>query len=63
MDEEFGVGDLVEEAFGEKKKSEYTSKHLSGLTVKHDTDRFKEGRDVILTLADSRESPIFTHIT
>ena len=55
MDEEFGIGDLVDEAFGEKKKREYTSGHLSGLTVKHDIERFKEGRNVILTLADSRK--------
>lgn len=55
MDEEFGIGDLVEEAFAGK-KSKYTSDHLRGLTVKHDIDRFKDGRNVILTLEDKGRS-------
>ncbi|XP_055949942.1 U4/U6.U5 tri-snRNP-associated protein 1-like isoform X2 [Argiope bruennichi] len=50
MDEEFGVGALVEEEF-DKKKS-YTSDQLKGLTVAHDVDSFKEGHQVILTLKD-----------
>ncbi|GFS60678.1 hypothetical protein NPIL_117051 [Nephila pilipes] len=50
MDEEFGIGALVEEEF-DKTKS-YTSEHLKGLTVAHDVDSFSEGRQVILTLKD-----------
>ena len=41
MDEEFGIGNLVEEEFGSKKK--YTSKDLGGLTVLHSQDAFQEG--------------------
>lgn len=50
MDEEFGVGDLVEQEFGARKN--YDSKHLSGLTVEHAQESFKEGKTVILTLKD-----------
>ncbi|GBM59200.1 U4/U6.U5 tri-snRNP-associated protein 1 [Araneus ventricosus] len=50
MDEEFGVGALVEEEF-DKKKS-YTSDNLKGLTVAHGADSFKEGHQVVLTLKD-----------
>ncbi|KAK2184317.1 hypothetical protein NP493_270g02007 [Ridgeia piscesae] len=50
MDEEFGIGDLVEEEFGAKKK--YTSRDLRGLKVLHAQDAFKEGSSVILTLKD-----------
>ncbi len=32
----------------------YTSRHLTGLTVEHKTETFREGRDTILTLKDSR---------
>ncbi|CAL1275394.1 unnamed protein product [Larinioides sclopetarius] len=50
MDEEFGVGALVEEEFDKKKA--YTSDNLKGLTVAHDVGSFKEGHQVILTLKD-----------
>lgn len=50
MDEEFGVGKLVEEELRPAK--EYTAKHLKGLEVLHGVDRFKEGQTVILTLKD-----------
>ncbi|KAL1447956.1 hypothetical protein MTO96_006530 [Rhipicephalus appendiculatus] len=50
MDEEFGIGKIVEEEF--KPTKEYTAKHLKGLEVLHSTDRFKEGQSVILTLKD-----------
>ncbi|GFY78125.1 hypothetical protein TNIN_62102 [Trichonephila inaurata madagascariensis] len=50
MDEEFGIGALVEEEF-DKTKS-YTSEHLKGLTVAHDVNSFSEGHQVILTLKD-----------
>uniref|UniRef100_A0A1E1XSP5 Putative u4/u6.u5 snrnp associated protein n=1 Tax=Amblyomma sculptum TaxID=1581419 RepID=A0A1E1XSP5_AMBSC len=50
MDEEFGVGKLVEEELRPAK--EYSAKHLKGLEVLHGVDRFKEGQTVILTLKD-----------
>uniref|UniRef100_A0A6I8SAK9 SART1, U4/U6.U5 tri-snRNP-associated protein 1 n=1 Tax=Xenopus tropicalis TaxID=8364 RepID=A0A6I8SAK9_XENTR len=50
MDEEFGVSNLVEEEFGQKKH--YSSRDLQGLTVEHKINAFKEGQTVILTLKD-----------
>lgn len=50
MDEEFGVGALVEEEF--QKSKAYTSRHLKGLKIGHDIQAFKEGTPVILTLKD-----------
>ncbi|XP_059161083.1 U4/U6.U5 tri-snRNP-associated protein 1-like [Physella acuta] len=50
MDEDFGIGNLVEQEF--KKDKRYTSQDLSGLTVEHALDKFDEGRNVILTLKD-----------
>uniref|UniRef100_A0A8C5N1L4 U4/U6.U5 tri-snRNP-associated protein 1 n=1 Tax=Leptobrachium leishanense TaxID=445787 RepID=A0A8C5N1L4_9ANUR len=50
MDEEFGVSNLVEEEFGQKKH--YTSTDLQGLTVEHNIESFNEGQSVILTLKD-----------
>lgn len=52
MDEEFGIGNLVEQEFTPKQSKEYTSKHLRGLKVEHDIGSFKEGKTVILTLKD-----------
>jgi hypothetical protein len=42
---------IIEE---ETRNKAYSGNALAGLTVKHDIDRFGEGRDVILTLADSK---------
>ncbi|XP_040265769.1 U4/U6.U5 tri-snRNP-associated protein 1 [Bufo bufo] len=50
MDEEFGVSNLVEEEFGQKKN--YSSQDLRGLTVEHNLESFVEGKTVILTLKD-----------
>ncbi|KAG8563562.1 hypothetical protein GDO81_016131 [Engystomops pustulosus] len=50
MDEEFGVTNLVEEEFGQKKA--YSSQDLQGLTVEHNLESFAEGKTVILTLKD-----------
>ncbi|XP_075693498.1 U4/U6.U5 tri-snRNP-associated protein 1 [Rhinoderma darwinii] len=50
MDEEFGVSNLVEEEFGQKKA--YSSQDLQGLTVEHNLESFAEGQTVILTLKD-----------
>lgn len=52
MDEEFGIGNLVEEEFKKDKKKAYTSKDLRGIKVEHDVGSFKEGQTVILTLKD-----------
>ncbi|XP_033733717.1 U4/U6.U5 tri-snRNP-associated protein 1-like [Pecten maximus] len=52
MDEEFGISNLVDEEFHVKPKNNYTSKDLKGLKVQHNTERFKEGKTVILTLQD-----------
>ncbi|XP_069500904.1 U4/U6.U5 tri-snRNP-associated protein 1 [Ambystoma mexicanum] len=51
MDEEFGVSNLVEKEFGQK-KDDYSSRDLQGLTVEHTLDSFREGQTVILTLKD-----------
>ena len=53
MDEEFGVGDLVEEEFGAAKKPRYTAAQLKGLAIEHRIETFKEGQNVILTLKDA----------
>ena len=42
---------IIEE---EMKAKAYSGNALAGLTVEHDLDRFGEGRDVILTLKDSK---------
>ncbi|KAK3736823.1 hypothetical protein RRG08_000574 [Elysia crispata] len=54
MDEDFGIGGLVEEEFKREKdkKQAYRSQDLSGLRVEHAMDKFEEGRGVILTLKD-----------
>ena len=55
LDDDFGIGSLVAADKKEtiKKESGYDSKALKGLTVQHSFDRFKEGRDVVLTLKDA----------
>lgn len=53
MDEEFGIGNLVEQEFkGTKKEKNYSSRDLRGLKVEHDMESFREGHTVILTLKD-----------
>ena len=42
---------MIEE---EKRQKLYKGNALKGMTVRHDLENFAEGRDVILTLADSR---------
>ena len=53
LDDEFGVGALVEEDKQKDKAVEYSRSNLSGLKVEHSIDRFGEGKSVILTLKDS----------
>lgn len=52
MDNEFGVGELVQEETRRQKKKIYSETHLKGLKVDHDLDTFTEGKSVILTLKD-----------
>ncbi|XP_046564938.1 U4/U6.U5 tri-snRNP-associated protein 1-like [Haliotis rubra] len=51
MDEEFGISDLMDQEFKDKKK-DYSARDLQGLTVQHEIDKFSDGRGVILTLKD-----------
>lgn len=52
MDDEFGVGELVQEETRREKKKIYSEHNLKGLKVDHDMDAFTEGKSVILTLKD-----------
>lgn len=52
MDDEFGVGELVQEETRREKKKIYSENNLKGLKVDHDLDAFTEGKSVILTLKD-----------
>ncbi|XP_029655671.1 U4/U6.U5 tri-snRNP-associated protein 1-like [Octopus sinensis] len=56
MDEDFGIGSLMEEEFNKdkNKKKNYSSKDLKGFKVEHNLDSFKEGSTVILTLKDNQ---------
>ncbi|KAK3854519.1 hypothetical protein Pcinc_039010 [Petrolisthes cinctipes] len=53
LDEQFGVGDLVEQDMTELKRKKYSSNSLSGLNVQHEMSRFDSGAPTILTLKDS----------
>lgn len=52
MDEEFGVGDLVEQEKRKRRDKVYKDRDLKGLRVEHDIEEFKEGKEIILTLKD-----------
>lgn len=52
MDDEFGVGDLVQQETRRERKKIYSGNNLKGLQVNHDIDDFTEGKTVILTLQD-----------
>eukprot|EP00058_Branchiostoma_floridae_P024547 XP_002610037.1 hypothetical protein BRAFLDRAFT_238017 [Branchiostoma floridae] len=52
MDEEFGIGSLVEEELGVNKPKNYSARDLAGMTVEHSEESFLEGQSVILTLKD-----------
>lgn len=55
MDEEFGVNELIQETFHSNKEDRsYSSQHLSGLTIQHKQDHFRDGKTVVLTLKDSK---------
>ena len=53
LDDEFGVGFIVDEDSKKTRASAYDRKDLSGLKVEHDVDHFAEGKSVILTLKDA----------
>ena len=53
LDDEFGIGSMVDEDAKKERQREYTSRDLGGLKVEHMTDAFTEGKSVILTLKDS----------
>jgi U4/U6.U5 tri-snRNP-associated protein 1 len=53
MDEEFGVGDLIQETLEHQNQQSYSASDLKGLTVEHKTEEFIEGRSVVLTLKDA----------
>lgn len=52
MDDQFGVGDLVQQETRREQKKLYSTSNLKGLRVDHDVDQFTEGKTVILTLKD-----------
>uniref|UniRef100_A0A336LPB3 CSON000132 protein n=1 Tax=Culicoides sonorensis TaxID=179676 RepID=A0A336LPB3_CULSO len=52
MDEEFGVGQLIDGEIRKSHKKTYTNRDLRGLKVEHDISSFTEGKDIILTLKD-----------
>ncbi|XP_019850472.1 PREDICTED: U4/U6.U5 tri-snRNP-associated protein 1-like [Amphimedon queenslandica] len=54
LEEMDGGYDENEERVEETKKDSYSSHNLAGLTIEHKEDRFQEGRDVILTLKDTK---------
>merc|ERR1712141_606065 len=51
MGEQEEANRIIEE---EKRQKAYRGNALAGMTVQHDLDKFTEGKDVVLTLADSR---------
>ena len=52
LDEEFGVGSLVEEEKKDFHKNAYTAKDLKGLKVGHSLLGFRDESSLILTLKD-----------
>ncbi|XP_072031054.1 U4/U6.U5 tri-snRNP-associated protein 1-like [Amphiura filiformis] len=52
MDEEFGIGSLVQDQMKREREEMYTAKNISGMRVVHSKEAFKEGKQVILTLKD-----------
>lgn len=52
LSKEFGIDKIVKTELGMNNSQNYSSKDLRGLRIEHDSDRFKEGRDVVLTLKD-----------
>merc|ERR1712098_135785 len=51
LDEEFGVGDIVDEGLKSKRQQEYSGRNLKGLRVEHSSEAFN-ARETVLTLKD-----------
>ena len=49
LDEEFGVGDIVESNLKDKRQKDYSERNLKGIRVEHSSEAFGE-RDTVLTL-------------
>ena len=49
LDEEFGVGDIVDEDLSKKRQQQYSSRNLKGIRVEHDSEAFNE-KETVLTL-------------
>jgi len=52
LDDEFGVGEIVQEKLKQDLGKKYTARHLKGLRVEHNTEHFQAG-ETILTLKDT----------
>jgi len=52
LDEQFGIGDMVNQEINVQKEKKYSHRNLSGLKIQHDMDTFNDGSSTILTLAD-----------
>lgn len=52
LDEQFGIGEVIEQEQRERRNRKYTEKDLKGLRIDHDVDTFAEEKQVILTLKD-----------
>jgi U4/U6.U5 tri-snRNP-associated protein 1 len=53
MDDEFGVGNIVNEDTIKDKAKQYGSQSLAGMKVEHSANKFLDGKTVILTLKDA----------
>lgn len=53
LDDEFGVGQLVQEDREKDRVNQYGKASLEGLKVEHSADKFKDGQTVVLTLKDA----------
>lgn len=52
LDQQFGIGEVIEIEQRERRNKQYTERNLKGLQVEHDLESFSEGKSVILTLKD-----------
>lgn len=52
LDEQFGVGQIVESELRDKRRKQYTERNLKGMRVEHDVEEIGEGKSLILTLKD-----------
>lgn len=52
LDEQFGIGEIVESEFRYQRNKKYSNSNLKGLRVDHEAENFEEGETVVLTLKD-----------